>query len=139
EIVYKNMLGSGFQGRLYAVNPNHNEIQGQRAYASIEQIDESVDLAVIITRAATVPDIIESCGKRGVRFALVLSAGFREIGPQGVALERAVIENAQRYNMRLIGPNCLGILCPRVGLNATFSKGGAKAGGLALVSQSGAF
>lgn len=139
EIVYKNMLGSGFQGRLYAVNPNHNEIQGQRAYASIEQIDESVDLAVIITRAATVPDIIESCGKRGVRFALVLSAGFREIGPQGVALERAVIANAQRYNMRLIGPNCLGILCPRVGLNATFSKGGAKAGGLALVSQSGAF
>ncbi|SFM44184.1 acetyltransferase [Nitrosomonas nitrosa] len=139
EIVYKNMLGSGFQGRLYAVNPNHNEIQGRRAYASIEQIDESVDLAVIITRAATVPDIIESCGKRGVRFALVLSAGFREIGPQGVALERAVIENAQRYNMRLIGPNCLGILCPRVGLNATFSKGGAKAGGLALVSQSGAF
>lgn len=139
EIVFKNMLGSGFQGKLYAVNPNHDEIQGQRAYASIEQIDESVDLAVIITRAATVPDIIESCGKRGVRFALVLSAGFREIGPQGVALERAVIENAQRYNMRLIGPNCLGILCPRVGLNATFSKGGAKAGGLALVSQSGAF
>ena len=139
EIVFKNMLGSGFQGKLYAVNPNHDEIQGQRAYASIEQIDESVDLAVIITRAVTVPDIIESCGKRGVRFALVLSAGFREIGPQGVALERAVVENAQRYNMRLIGPNCLGILCPRVGLNATFSKGGAKAGGLALVSQSGAF
>lgn len=139
EIVFKNMLGSGFQGKLYAVNPNHDEIQGQRAYASIEQIDDSVDLAVIITRAATVPDIIESCGKRGVRFALVLSAGFRETGPQGVALERAVVENAQRYNMRLIGPNCLGILCPRVGLNATFSKGGAKAGGLALVSQSGAF
>lgn len=139
EIVFKNMLGSGFQGKLYAVNPNHDEIQGRRAYASIEQIDDSVDLAVIITRAATVPDIIESCGKRGVRFALVLSAGFRETGPQGVALERAVVENAQRYNMRLIGPNCLGILCPRVGLNATFSKGGAKAGGLALVSQSGAF
>lgn len=85
EIVFKNMLGSGFQGKLYAVNPNHDEIQGRRAYASIEQIDDSVDLAVIITRAATVPDIIESCGKRGVRFALVLSAGFRETGPQGGA------------------------------------------------------
>lgn len=138
-VVFKNMLESGYQGKLYAVNPNHAEIQGQQAYASIEQIEETVDLAVIITRAATVPDIIESCGKRGVRFALVLSAGFRETGPQGAALERAVAENARRYGMRLIGPNCLGILCPAVGLNATFSKGGAKSGGLALISQSGAF
>lgn len=138
-VVFKNMLESGYQGRLYAVNPNHDEIQGQRAYASIEQIDDSLDLAVIITRAATVPDIIESCGKRGVRFALVLSAGFRETGPQGIALERTMVENARRYGMLLIGPNCLGILCPAVGLNATFSKGGAKTGGLALISQSGAF
>lgn len=138
-VVFKNMLESGFQGKLYPVNPNHDEIQGQRAYASIEHIDEAVDLAVIITRAVTVPDIVESCGKRGVRFALVLSAGFRETGAQGIALEHAVVENARRYGMRLIGPNCLGILCPRVGLNATFSKGGAKAGGLALISQSGAF
>ncbi len=138
-VVFKNMLQSGYQGKLYAVNPNHAEIQGQHAYASIEQIEETVDLAVIITRAATVPDIIESCGKHGVRFALVLSAGFRETGPQGALLERAVVENARRYGMRLIGPNCLGILCPRVGLNATFSKEGAKAGGLALISQSGAF
>lgn len=138
-VVFKNMLESGYQGKLYAINPNHPEIQGQPAYASIEQIDEVVDLAVIITRAATVPDIIESCGKRGVRFALVLSAGFKETGPQGAALERAVVENARRYGIRLIGPNCLGILRPAVGLNATFSKGGAKAGGLALISQSGAF
>lgn len=138
-VVFKNMLESGYQGKLYAVNPNHDEIQGQRAYASIQFIDDVVDLAVIITKAATVPDIIESCGKQGVRFALVLSAGFRETGPQGIALEQAVVESARRYNMRLIGPNCLGILCPRVGLNATFSKGGAKAGELALISQSGAF
>lgn len=138
-VVFRNMLDNGFQGKLYAVNPNHDEIQGQRAYASIEQIDKPVDLAVIITRAALVPDIVESCGKHGVRFALVLSAGFRETGPQGAALERAVIENARRYGMRLIGPNCLGILCPASGLNATFSKGSVQAGNLALISQSGAF
>ncbi|OQW38477.1 MAG: GNAT family N-acetyltransferase [Proteobacteria bacterium SG_bin4] len=138
-VVFRNMLDNGFQGKLYAVNPNHDEIQGQRAYASIEQIDKPVDLAVIITRAALVPDIIESCGKHGVRFALILSAGFRETGPQGAALERSVIENARRYGMRLIGPNCLGILCPASGLNATFSKGSVQAGNLALISQSGAF
>ncbi len=136
-VVFKNMLDSGYQGKLYAVNPNHPEIQGQRAYAGIEQIEEIVDLAVIITRAVTVPNIIDTCGKHGVRFALVLSAGFSETGPQGAALERAIVENARRYGMRLIGPNCLGILCPATGLNATFSKGGAKAGGLALISQSG--
>lgn len=138
-VVFRNMLDNGFQGKLYAVNPNHDEIQGQLAYASIEQIDKPVDLAVIITRAALVPDIVESCGKHGVRFALVLSAGFRETGPQGAALERTVIENARRYGMRLIGPNCLGILCPASGLNATFSKGSVQAGNLALISQSGAF
>lgn len=138
-VVFRNMLDSGYQGKLYAVNPNHAEIQGVTAYAGIESIPEPVDLAVIITRAATVPGIIESCGKRGVRFALVLSAGFRETGPQGAALEQAVVENARRYGMRLIGPNCLGILCPASGLNVTFSNGGAKAGGLALISQSGAF
>lgn len=138
-VVFRNLLDNGFQGKLYAVNPNHDEIQGQRAYASIEQIDTPVDLAVIITRAALVPDIVESCGKHGVRFALILSAGFRETGPQGAALERAVIQNARRYGMRLIGPNCLGILCPASGLNATFSKGSVQAGNLALISQSGAF
>ncbi|UJO99463.1 MAG: CoA-binding protein, partial [Nitrosomonas sp.] len=138
-VVFKNMLDSGYQGKLYPVNPNHAEIQDLPAYVSIESIAEPVDLAVIITRAAIVPDIIESCGKRGVRFALVLSAGFRETGAQGAALEQAVVENARRYGMRLIGPNCLGILCPASGLNATFSNGGAKAGGLALISQSGAF
>lgn len=138
-VVFRNMLDNGFQGKLYAVNPNHDEIQGQRAYAGIEQIDTPVDLAVIITRAALVPDIVESCGKHGVRFALILSAGFRETGPQGAALERAVIQNARRYGMRLIGPNCLGILCPASGLNATFSKGSVQAGNLALISQSGAF
>ncbi len=86
------MRCNGFQGKLYAVNPNHAEIQGYQAFTSIEHIPGPVDLAVIITRAALVPGIIEECGKRGVRFALVLSAGFRETGTQGALLERTVIE-----------------------------------------------
>lgn len=138
-VVFRNMRSNGYQGKLYAVNPNHAEIQGYQAFASVEQIPGPVDLAVIITRAALVPGIIEECGKRGVRFALVLSAGFRETGTQGALLERAVIDNAHRYGIRLIGPNCLGILCPASGLNATFSNGSVPAGNLALISQSGAF
>jgi acetyltransferase len=137
-VIFKNMLQSGYQGKLFAVNPNHAEIQGQRGYASIEQIGEPVDLAIIATKAAMVPDIIEACGKHGVRAAVILSAGFSEAGPQGVALERTVLENARRHGVRLIGPNCLGIMRPAIGLNATFSNGGAKAGKLALISQSGA-
>ena len=137
-VVFKNMLESGYQGKLYPINPGHAEIQGHRAYASIEQIGEPIELAVIATQAATVPDIIEACGKYGVRAAVILSAGFSETGPQGIALERAVLDNARRYGVRLIGPNCLGIMRPAVGLNATFSNGGAKPGNLALISQSGA-
>ena len=138
SVVFKNMLESGYQGKLYPINPGHAEIQGHRAYASVEQIGEPIELAVIATKAEAVPDIIEACGKYGVRAAVILSAGFSETGPQGVALEHAVIENARRYGVRLIGPNCLGIMRPSVGLNATFSNGGAKPGNLALISQSGA-
>lgn len=137
-VVFKNMREGGYQGKLYPINPGYPEIQGQRAYASIEQIGEAVDLAVIATKAATVPEIIEACGQHGVRAAVILSAGFSEAGQAGMALERAVLENARRYGVRLIGPNCLGIMRPSVGLNATFSNGGAKAGNLALISQSGA-
>ena len=86
EIVFRNMLESGYGGLLYAVNPAHQEVQGQRAYATIEEIETPVELAVICTEAETVPDIIESCGKHGVRAAVVLSAGFTEVGPRGAAL-----------------------------------------------------
>ena len=121
QIVFKNMLESGYQGALYPVNPAHQEVQGKRAYASIEEIGAPVELAVICTEAETVPDIIEACGKHGVRAAVVLSAGFSEVGAHGAALEHAMLANANRYGMRLIGPNCLGIMRPAIGLNATSS------------------
>ncbi len=138
EMVFRNMLGSGYRGLLYAVNPAHQEVQGQHAYATIEEIETPVELAVICTEAETVPDIIESCGKHGVRAAVVLSAGFTEVGARGAALERTMLANAKNYGVRIIGPNCLGIIRTAMGLNATFFKGSIKPGNLALVSQSGA-
>ena len=137
-IVFKNMLESGFKGSLYPINPNHKKIQGKKAYATIEEIGKPVDLAVICTNAATVPDVIEACGKHGVRAAVVLSAGFSEVGARGAEIERTMLANAKTYGVRIIGPNCLGIMRTGIGLNATFFKGNVKSGKLALVSQSGA-
>jgi len=137
-IVFRNMLENDFKGKLYPINPGQAEIQGQKAYASIEQIGEPVELAVICTKAETVPDIIQACGKHGVRAAVVQSAGFSEVGKEGAAIERAVLAAAKTYGVRLIGPNCLGIMRPGIGLNATFFNGNVKPGDLALVSQSGA-
>lgn len=137
-VMFRNMLESGYQGRLYAINPRHASIQGQPAYPDIEAIAEPVDLAVVATRAHTVPDIVEACGRRGVKAAVILSAGFGETGEAGRALERQVLDIARRHGIRLVGPNCLGVMRPAIGLDATFSKGGAKPGNLALVSQSGA-
>lgn len=138
QIVFQNMLESGFQGALYPINSKNAEVQGRKAYASISDVEEKVELVVIATPPQTVPDIIEECGKRGVKAAVIITAGFGEIGPEGKELERKVLDNAKRYGIRLVGPNCLGVMRPGIGLNATFNKGGANSGNLALVSQSGA-
>jgi acetyltransferase len=138
QVVFRNMLKSGYTGSLYAVNPARQEVQGQRAYATIEEIETPVELAVVCTQAKTVPDVIEACGKHGVRAAVVLSAGFTEVDAHGAALERTMLANAKNYGVRIIGPNCLGIIRTAMGLNATFFKGSVKSGNLALVSQSGA-
>ena len=138
NIIFKNILSSGYKGRLYAINPKHETIQGQQAYKSIEEIGARVELAVIATRAQTVPHLIEQCGRSGVRNVIVITAGFSESGHVGAAIERKMLEIARSYNVRILGPNCLGIIRPELGLNATFAKITANAGNLALVSQSGA-
>ena len=138
KLVFMNMIESGFKGQVYPVNPKHRKIQGHRAYPDLDSIGKPVDLAVITTPATTVPGIIESCGEHGIRAAVVLSAGFREAGPQGLKLEQAAQENARRYGLRFIGPNCLGLMRPDTGLNCTFYRGSASPGRIALVSQSGA-
>src|SRR5512139_1112502 len=97
EVTFRNMLESGYQGKLYAINPRHASIQGKRAYPDIEALNKPVDLAVIATKAHTVPGIIESCGRHGVKAAVILSAGFGEAGAEGRALENQVLEIAQRH------------------------------------------
>ncbi|MFZ2161936.1 MAG: bifunctional acetate--CoA ligase family protein/GNAT family N-acetyltransferase [Sideroxyarcus sp.] len=138
QIVFKNMLDSGFKGKLYPINSKNAQVQGQKAYASIGAIGEPVELVVIATPPKTVPGIIEECGVHGVKAAVIITAGFGEVGHEGATLEHQLLENARRYNIRLIGPNCLGIMRPSIGLNATFNKGPANIGNIALISQSGA-
>jgi len=137
-IVLHNLLTSGYGGKVYAINPKRGEVQGHTAYASLEEIHEPVDLAVVATPAATIPAIVESCGEQGVRMMLILSAGFRETGTEGLRLEEHVTHLAKRHGIRLMGPNCLGIIRPDQGLNITFGHNNARPGNLALVSQSGA-
>lgn len=138
QIVFQNMLESGYQGDLYPVNPKRPSVQGRKAYASISEIPKPVELVVVATPAETVPGIIEDCGKHGVSAAIIITAGFGETGTVGKALQQDLLERAHRYGIRLIGPNCLGVMRPAIGLNATFNKGNANTGNLAFVSQSGA-
>ncbi|MFZ0759606.1 MAG: bifunctional acetate--CoA ligase family protein/GNAT family N-acetyltransferase [Candidatus Sulfotelmatobacter sp.] len=137
--VLENLL-YGFQGAVYAVNTKHDEVLGLKAYKSIRDLPRPVDLAVIATPAATVPQLIGECVDAGARSAVVISAGFKERGEEGIALEQQILEQLRRSSssLRLIGPNCLGIMNPAVGLNATFAKDAPQAGNVAFLSQSGA-
>ena len=137
-VVFRNMLSSGYTGKVYAINPKHEQVQGQKAFNSLEEIEPPIDLAVVATPAKTIPAIVEACGEHGVRMILVMSAGFREVGPVGLRLEEQVVQIARQYGIRLMGPNCLGIIRPDINLNITFGNNDAKPGSIALVSQSGA-
>ncbi len=137
--VLENLLHGRFQGKLYAVNAKHEEVLGLKAYKSIRDIPSPpVDLAVIATPAATVPQIIAECVAAGTKSAAVISAGFKERGTEGVALEQEIREHLRGSSMRLLGPNCLGLMNPKMGLNATFAKDAPKVGNVAFLSQSGA-
>ncbi len=136
--VLQNLLHPGFRGKVFAVNPQRSEVLGLKSYKSIRDIPERVDLAVLATPAATIPALVGECVDAGTRSAVVISAGFRERGPAGAELERQIEEQLARGSMRLIGPNCLGVMNPGVGLNATFAKDAPKTGTVALLSQSGA-
>jgi acetyltransferase len=134
----KNFTESGFGGHVFPVNLKKTEVLGLKAYASIEQVPEPVDLAVIATPARTVPDVLEQCGRAGINGIIVISAGFKEIGPEGRALEERITEIKKKYNMRIVGPNCLGVIRPIMHLNATFISKMPKPGNIAFISQSGA-
>jgi acetyltransferase len=136
-LVFSNIVAGDFGGAVYPINPKHATVLGRRCYPSIEAIGQPVDLALIATPAPTVPEIIRRCGEHGVRAAIVYSAGFGE-SAAGKPLQDRLLDAAQRYRLRVLGPNCLGLIRPDANLNATFSRNAAAAGPLGLISQSGA-
>jgi acetyltransferase len=136
--IVKNFTRLGYAGKVYYVNIRKPEILGTKTYPNVAAIPETVDLAMIATPAKTVPDVIEECGKAGIKGAIIVSAGFKETGPDGKALEQKILENAKKYGIRIVGPNCIGIIRPRINLNATFVDKVPKSGNIAFLSQSGA-
>jgi acetyltransferase len=137
--VQNNMIGAGFRGVVYPVNPNRESVQGIQAYSNVLSLPNTPDLAIICTPAATIPSVIEQCGQAGIQGIIILSAGFREIGAEGKRQEEEVAAVARRFDgMRIIGPNCLGVIVPSLRLNASFGPGIPPAGKVAFVSQSGA-
>jgi len=136
--IMTNLIAGDFGGKIYPVNPNRPEVLGLKAYPNVSSVPEPIDLAIIVTPAKTVPGIIEECVKNKVKSAIIISAGFKELGPPGIELENQILAHARKGNMPIIGPNCLGVMNPIYGLNATFAKGMALKGNLAFISQSGA-
>jgi acetyltransferase len=130
--------GGGYRGPIYPVNPKADEIMGLRCYPDIGAVPDPVELAVLIIPPALAPRVIESCGQRGIKAAVVITGGFREVGPAGAHLEAALVENARRYGMRIIGPNCIGVVDTATPLNTTIVPGMPPAGHIAFMSQSGA-
>src|SRR5580658_8385638 len=133
-----NLISSPFGGTVYPVNSKKSSVLGIKAYPNVASLPEAPELAVIMTPAETVPGVIEECAQAGVKGAVIISAGFRESGKRGLELERQVLSAAHPAGMRIIGPNCLGVMYPVSGLNATFAHTIAKPGTVALISQSGA-
>jgi len=136
--VLNNIIEAGFPGPVYPVNPRSDEILGLKAYPSVLDIPDSVDLAVILIPYRFVPPVLEQCGQKGIPAVVVISAGFREAGREGLEREMELIEIARKYDLRLIGPNCLGVIDTATPLNATFAAGMPPAGSIAFMSQSGA-
>ncbi len=136
--VARNLINSGYRGAIHFINPKADRILGLRCYPSIEAAPDPIDLVVVIVPAASVPQTLEACGQRGIHWAIVVSGGFRETDRAGAELERQIVAIAHRHNLRLIGPNCIGLIDTHVPFNTTFIKSVPNPGEIAFVSQSGA-
>jgi len=136
--ILNNLISAGYKGRIYPINPQVSELMGLKCYKSILDVPENVDLAVIAVPAKIVLQVAEECGKKGVKGIIVISAGFSEVGKEGVFLEKQLVAICRKYGMRLQGPNCLGIINTRMGINASFASATPTLGRVAFISQSGA-
>lgn len=137
-MLVKNMKNAGYKGRLYLINPKGGEIQGLRAYANVTEVGEPIDVAVIVVKSNFVEQAIRDCGRAGIKYASILSAGFKEIGGEGKELEASLIGAARECGVRIMGPNCFGNMNVRNGVNYTFSHLVPPAGNISIMSQSGA-
>lgn len=139
KAIISNIL-NGYKGEVYPITPSHESVLGKKAYKSVLEVPNNIDLAVVVTPSKIVPAVLEECGKKNVRGAIIITAGFKEVGEEGEMLQRQVAEISKKYGIRIIGPNCLGVmnLSPETMMNSTFLKITPKSGNIALVSQSGA-
>jgi len=138
RMLFEGLGRGGFNGVVYPINPKRASVLCVKAYPSIGDVPEKVDLAVICTPAKTVPGLIKDCAKAGVAGVIIISAGFKETGPEGVKLEQQILADARAAGMRIVGPNCLGVQMPNIGFNASFAATIAQPGDVAFLSQSGA-
>ncbi|MDG6218895.1 MAG: bifunctional acetate--CoA ligase family protein/GNAT family N-acetyltransferase [Candidatus Thermoplasmatota archaeon] len=136
--IFRNLIGSQFDGVVYPINPNYESIQGVESYKTVNDLQKIPDLAVIVTPSKVVIDVVEQCGKKGIKGILIISAGFKEIGEEGKKLEKKLNYIRKKYDLRIVGPNCVGIIMPYLGMNATFAGAMPDKGNIALFSQSGA-
>lgn len=136
--VVRNLIEYRYRGPIYPINPKAGEILGRTCYPSIGDVPDPVDLAVVVVPAPAVADVVDQCGRRGIRHAIVVSGGFGETGPEGRAREEALMEAATRHQMRIIGPNCIGSIDTHTPINTTFVVGMPQSGDIGFVSQSGA-
>ena len=134
----RNLISSPFGGTVFPINPKRRSVLGIKAHPRVGAVPDPIDLAIVATPAPTVPDLIGECVEAGVRAVVIISAGFKEIGAEGAALERRIVEQARRGRIRVIGPDSLGVMSPMTGLNATVASAMAKPGKIAFLSQSGA-
>lgn len=137
-VVYRNIIKNGFHGSVFPVNISGGSIQGKKIYPSVSTIPGSVDVVIIVVPANAVPLVLKECGKKNIPFAIIISAGFSEIGDVGKKREDKLRAIARKYRIRILGPNCLGILSPYAHLNASFAEGLPEKGHVAVISQSGA-
>jgi len=136
--ILENLLQYGYQGQVYPINPNAKSILGKKAYPSVSDVPDPVELAVIVLPVGLVLESLEQCGARGIKAVTIVTGGFREVGEGGKKLEGQCMEIARRYGMRIIGPNCVGTMAIHTGLNSTFIMGMPDLGPIAFISQSGA-
>ena len=137
-ILVRNMLKSGYEGKIYPINPQGGQILGLKAYTSVNEIQDTIDLAVVAIPAKLIPPVVEECGEKGVKSMIIISAGFKETGKDGMELEKQLVAIARKYGIRIQGPNCLGAINTWAPIDLSFAAALPKKGGIGFISQSGA-